>query len=282
MQNMNSLTIFNKGFEYKDLKDIFESNIYRNLLKLVYDMTSLGLATTNRGTLKSTNLKDSSGRHLRHTLHYLRAWEYVRLISVPRLQLQKKAKILCLGEGSSPLMFNIAKIGHDVVVVDLEKELIDNSIVVARELKLPIITYVGDMTALEFEDNMFDYVVSCSVVEHLAERNKIAALSEMGRVLKSGGLICLSFDYGLFKGRPLTGEAHEAIRFNQFENLLIQPSKCKPMGEMRQEAEIPWVLKPRYWNWKIFKYYPSKYNLIKFSFYNKMPYSYYTLFLQKN
>lgn len=278
---MNSLTIFNKGFEYKDLRDVFENNVYRNLLVFVHYMTSLGLATTNRGTLKSTNLNDLSGRHLRHTLHYLRAWEYVRLISVPRLQLKKRAKILCLGEGSSPLMFNIAKMGHDVVVVDLEKELIDNSIIVARELKLPIIARVGDMTALESRSNMFDYVVSCSVIEHLEERHKIAALSEMGRVLKNGGLICLSFDYGIFRGKPLTGETHEAISFSQFEDLLIQPSKCRPLGVMRQEAETPWVLKPRYWNCKIFKYYPSKYNFMKAFFYNKMPYSYYTLFLQK-
>ena len=103
----------------------------------------------------------------------------------------------------------------------------------------------------------------------------------MGRVIKPEGKICLSFDYGRFKGKPLTGETHEAILFDDFEELIIGPSGCKPVGSLYQDADEPWVLRPRFWNCPVFQYYPNCSYLTKKTFYKKMPYSYYTLFLEK-
>lgn len=51
--------------------------------------------------------------------------------------------------------------------------------------------YVVDMTDICFEDNFFDYIIACNVMEHIAEEKK--ALEELKRVIKPDGVIILSF-----------------------------------------------------------------------------------------
>lgn len=277
---MNQMEISNKGFQYRDLAEIFRSEMYRELMALIHKLGEHELQTTTRGTLRFTNLNDSSGRFFRHTVHYLRAWEYVRLISIPKLDKEKR-KVLCLGEGSTPLLFLLGELGHDVTVVDLERDLIRNSQIIAHHLGYPIQCAIGDMTTLSYSDATFDAVLSCSVIEHLNKDHKIAAMSEMGRVLKTGGTIGVSFDYGGYQGSPLTGEAHEAIAFEEIERLLVRPSGCKPLGALMEKCDQPYTLKPRYWKFAFFQYYPYRLPIFKSLFYTKLPYSYYTLFLRK-
>jgi len=45
----------------------------------------------------------------------------------------------------------------------------------------------ADITALSFEDNTFDYIVSSDVIEHIRAEDKDNLLSEIYRVLKKGG-----------------------------------------------------------------------------------------------
>jgi len=52
-----------------------------------------------------------------------------------------------------------------------------------------------DLSALPAES--FDVVVCCSVLEHLTAADQEIAVREMARVLKTGGMIGLTFDFGL-------------------------------------------------------------------------------------
>jgi SAM-dependent methyltransferase len=74
----------------------------------------------------------------------------------------------------------------------------------------PDITYVGDLAALEVDDARFDLVLLTQVLEHLPE--PLAVLTEMRRVLRSGGRIWAS--------TPLFYEEHEQpydfFRYTQF------------------------------------------------------------------
>ena len=54
-----------------------------------------------------------------------------------------------------------------------------------------IAKYKVDITNIQFEDNMFDYVIVNHVLEHIPDEGK--AISELKRVLKDEGKIILSF-----------------------------------------------------------------------------------------
>ena len=278
---MKSFETPNKGFEIKDLPEILSHPVYKEMIQLVNELTKAGLATSSRGNLKATNLNDASGRYLRHTIHYIRAWEYVRLMVFSKLfPVQKPLCVLCLGEGSTPLTFYLASIGHIPVVVDMSPELIENTAKVAEKKKYKIETLCGDMSSLPYEDQSFECILSCSVIEHLKPETRLKAMKEMGRVLKPQGRIGVSFDYGNYSGNPLTGEAHDTIPFESIEKELIEPAGCRPLGgSFLKESENPWVLKKEYWKW--LTYYPAPWNLLKKYFYNQLPYSYYTLFMTK-
>ena len=91
------------------------------------------------------------------------------------------------------------------------------------------ITYVGDLAALEVEDERFDLVLLTQVLEHLPE--PLAVLTEMRRVLKPGGQIWAS--------TPLFYEEHEQpydfFRYTQFslDRLFAQAGF--------REARIDWL-----------------------------------------
>ncbi|MCW5649317.1 MAG: class I SAM-dependent methyltransferase [Ramlibacter sp.] len=56
------------------------------------------------------------------------------------------------------------------------------------------IDYVSDITAIPVEGGSVDVVLSTEVIEHVPE--PILALAEMSRVLKPGGMLCLSAPLG--------------------------------------------------------------------------------------
>jgi len=68
-----------------------------------------------------------------------------------------------------------------------------------EEWEYKAIDYVSDITAIPAEDGSFDAVLCTEVLEHVAE--PIAALREIGRILKAGGTLLLT--------APFTGGMHQ-------------------------------------------------------------------------
>ncbi len=69
----------------------------------------------------------------------------------------------------------------------------------------------GDVYGLEFEDGSFDVVFAHQVLQHLTD--PVAALREMGRVLKPGGLLAVrDADYGAFTWFPADSVLDEWLR----------------------------------------------------------------------
>lgn len=60
--------------------------------------------------------------------------------------------------------------------------------------------FVQDIRNLEFEDNFFDRVFCICVIEHIEPENQEKAIKELVRVLKPGGILSLTFDYGNYWG----------------------------------------------------------------------------------
>lgn len=100
--------------------------------------------------------------------------------------------------GPSSIMPNLLSAKSNfVTTIDISELMVSNQKKLSAALNLPINSVVADMRNLPFLDNEFNSVVSISVIEHIKERDK--AISEMYRVLKSNGTLCLTFDYSTKK-----------------------------------------------------------------------------------
>ncbi|PWB39054.1 MAG: class I SAM-dependent methyltransferase [Parcubacteria group bacterium] len=91
-------------------------------------------------------------------------------------------ELLAAGENKSCLQIGVRKkkFGSHWVSVDLFD-------------KSPYIDYNYDIHDLKFEDNKFDVAVCNAVLEHV--ENPLKAISELTRVLKSGGLIWVEIPF---------------------------------------------------------------------------------------
>jgi SAM-dependent methyltransferase len=101
-----------------------------------------------------------------------------------------------LGEG---LYSTLSARARAVVGIDVSK-----SVVAAAAARYPKLKTVGaDVARTPFADRCFDTVVSISTLDHFDSRGEIvAALRELRRVLRPGGLLIVTFDN---PGNPVVG-----------------------------------------------------------------------------
>ncbi len=125
--------------------------------------------------------------------------------------------LLDCGCGPGTITFGLAEAvaPAEAVGVDLEPSMISQAEAFARERNVRNVRFqVANIFKLPFEEGSFDAVYSCAVLEHLGE--PVRALQEMGRVLKSGGLVgVVSTDWA----EPLISPPSEAVSlfFELFE-----------------------------------------------------------------
>ena len=126
-----------------------------------------------------------------------RLWEYTWLYKVLGLA-SGQVRVLDLGGPATHISVLAAIAGCPVTSIDINPEFVDRAQEVARVLQLSRLEpRVGDMRDLSgLPANSFDCVMSCSVLEHLTGEDQQTALREMARVLKPGGAIGLTFDFG--------------------------------------------------------------------------------------
>ncbi len=115
-------------------------------------------------------------------------------------------RVLDLGCGDGLLTYFLAQVGAVVVGVDNEEEGLKHArLNLERMNKKKHLQYEfvnASVYELPFEDNSFDVVVSCEVIEHLDYPEKM--IGEASRVLKSGGMIVVTTPHRLteFPGDP--------------------------------------------------------------------------------
>ena len=229
----------NKLFQYEDLPGIYKSRYALWLRQVVHALSDLNLKTTSHGTLTMTNLTDQSN-WFAHTIYYGRMWEYVKIMQ--GMKWQADSRTLDCGGASSPLIFAIGSQGYEVQCVDLSEPLVDNTIHIKQKTHWPVIGQVGDMTNLNFPDNSFDNVISCSVIEHLTDEDKSRAMKEMVRVLSPGGRMALSMDWGgKVASGDKSGKTYTPIQdLKSFRQYILDPSGLSLLGkENFDDFDVP-------------------------------------------
>ncbi len=107
-------------------------------------------------------------------------------------------KVLDLGCGDGSLIYLLAKKGAIVTGVDNEAlglEFARQNLASVGNEELDYEFVNASAYELPFEENTFDIVVSCEVIEHLQEPERM--LEEISRVLKSGGKVVLTTPHRL-------------------------------------------------------------------------------------
>src|SRR4030042_78125 len=131
--------------------------------------------------------------NLRQFTNWSKVWEYPWLWyhGLDRVSWGKKA-LLDLGSELSPMPWFFALLGAKVTMIERDDQWTPLWQNLKEKLRVNIDWTITKDEHLPFSDHSFDVVASFSVIEH--QPNKVAAVSEVIRVLKPGGIFALSFD----------------------------------------------------------------------------------------
>ena len=117
--------------------------------------------------------------------------------------LRRTMSVLDVGCGPGNITAGLArKVDHGSIIgVDIEQSVIDIANA-EQSPKAPNLRFeVGDVYRLDFPDEHFDVVYAHQLLQHVGR--PVAALEEMRRVLKTGGLLAVrDGDYGAFAWYP--------------------------------------------------------------------------------
>ncbi|WP_077305230.1 class I SAM-dependent methyltransferase [Terribacillus halophilus] len=111
---------------------------------------------------------------------------------------------------SHPFKFHLAATAQAVYACDIDARIMDEQAIIedisrdfgkeeAARLPAELIQRIyrseADLTALPYEDALFDKIFCISVIEHLDVSVQKRAWEQFSRTLKPGGLVILTFDY---------------------------------------------------------------------------------------
>ncbi len=102
------------------------------------------------------------------------------------------------GAATLPIYFLAAR-ECEVLCLDIDRALEEETNRVARKKGWRLRASTHDLTdsPLRESEGQFDAVISCSVLEHIPKRYQTVVLERLAAALRPGGVMALSFDYGL-------------------------------------------------------------------------------------
>lgn len=199
---------------------------------------------------------------------YRKDWEVVQCVRGLRAfgALGPKSRVLGVGAGHEHTLYYLTTVCGEVHATDLyesggwpgwaDRDMLVNPGAFAQtgatwEPQHLVVQHM-DGRALRYPDGSFNGVFSSSSIEHFGSLDEIAgAASEMGRVLKPGGVLALTTEFRL-GGRDGDGWPG-VVLFNEdtLRQYLIEPSGCVLVDEpdytvdkatLRTQQNLDWVI----------------------------------------
>jgi len=215
----------------------FNDGRFRGIIDEMHDMMKVRKS-------KKTTFEHCKGRGFieQVDIESYKHWDYPWVIL--NSGVKPGMKILDSGAGRGFLQVYLAKKGCEVHSVDIRNlaskqrtrlhkflKIKDDDRRVIRKINkrydVDIKFRKESITKLSYEDSYFDIVFNISVLEHLKHEDIPAAVKELTRVVKPGGILALTIDYNL-SSSPVK------IGFNEDElmNLIIKPSGLTLKGNI--------------------------------------------------
>ncbi|SFF85756.1 Methyltransferase domain-containing protein [Halobacillus alkaliphilus] len=100
-------------------------------------------------------------------------------------RLPKDSKVGCFAEGEGRNGVYLAKMGHDVTILDQSDQGLNKALQLGKEEDVSIETVQGDLTKMEMEPEQFDAAVM--VFGHVPKQDQSFLMEQMIRSVKPGG-----------------------------------------------------------------------------------------------
>lgn len=172
-------------------------------------------------TVSGSRLKDL----LRLVLEPCNYWRNVEVPAVVNhLRIERGERVLDVGSPKFPSLFIWDRLGGEVWATDIFPYFIEEYSY--YKSRLGTVSSAGnyhievqDGRKLNYPDSYFDKIYAISVVEHIEHEGDSAALREIARVLKPGGLCCLTVPAARHFSESTTSE----------QNYYLKPIDGKPV-----------------------------------------------------
>jgi len=158
-------------------------------------------------------------------IHASKRWEYPYIIEAVEKQ-GKYLKIADVGCGRGALGVYLASQHHDVSIYDMdfnwdnEGDRFYNNRFMLYCADNNVKAQYGTVFNIPVDDNTFDVVISCSVVEHI--QYKKYALLEMLRVLKPYGVLIMTYDLRQDKNKYVDEKRPDVFSSESIEHTLLE------------------------------------------------------------
>ena len=144
-------------------------------------------------------------------------WEKIFKSNLPN---EKKLKVLDVGTGAGFFAAILAKMGHEVMGIDMSSKMLAEAEKNLRELKLSAKFIKMNAQKLKFADKTFDLIVTRNLTWTLPDVK--AAYREWRRVLKVGGVLMnFDSDYGekIFSDKVFTKTKITDFQLNECDEI---------------------------------------------------------------
>jgi len=169
---------------------------------------------------------------------------YSKTVLIDQLKITLNEKsALEVGCGGGILCEEIAKMGFKTTGIDPSEQSLTNAKKHARDNNLKINYEKGTGENLPFEDNSFDVVFCCDVLEHVQDLPKV--ISEISRVLKNRGV----FIYDTFN-RTFLSKIVAIKILQEWKRWAIMPPDLHVWEMFIKPREIKTLLKQNQLDWK--------------------------------
>lgn len=131
----------------------------------------------------------------RWRIRWHKMWEYARGLAL--VPWKPGWSAIDFGGGATLPVYFLAKQGVRVTSFDIDAALTDEARHMAAKRRWPLEASTRDLTVDPLRpDETFDWAMSFCVLEHLPRTQQLDVAAQLGRAIKPGGYMTVTFDFG--------------------------------------------------------------------------------------